>query len=88
MTRHFLEQDGGGTNRSPRPRRAISFRLQAGDNSYPRFVPNPCEILGYHHGVMVRRPRDRRPDHRDPDFCAVLWRNPTRPADGHCLQEV
>jgi hypothetical protein len=60
MTRHFLEQDGSGTNRSPRPRRAISFHLQAGDDSYRRF------------------------DYSDPG----LWRHPTRPADGHCLQEV
>jgi hypothetical protein len=64
MTRHFLEQDGSGTNRTPRPRRAISSHLQAGDNSYRRF------------------------DYSDPDCRAVLWRHPTRPADGHCLQEV
>jgi hypothetical protein len=84
---HCRTYHGSGTNRSPRPRRAISFHLQDGGNSYRRFVLSTGEVLAYNHDAVVRRLPDGRPDYSDPDFCPVLWRNATRPADGHHLQE-
>jgi len=79
---------GSAANRSRRPRRAISFHLQDGENAYRPFVLSTGEVLAYNHDVLVRRLPDGRPDYSDPDFCPVLWHNPTRPADGHRLQEV
>jgi hypothetical protein len=85
---HCRIYHGSPSNRSPRPRRAISFHLQDGDNAYREFVLSSGEILAYNHDVVVRRGPDGRPDYSDPDFCPVLWRNPTRPANGHRPQEV
>jgi hypothetical protein len=85
---HCRTYHGSGTNRSPRPRRAVSFHLQDGGNAYRRFVLSSGEVLAYNHDALVRRLPDGRPDYSDPDFCPVLWRNPTRPADGHPPQEV
>ena len=85
---HCRIYHGSAANRSPRPRRAISFHLQDGDNAYRPFVLSTGETLTYNHDVLVRRLPDGRPDYGDPDFCPVLWHNPTRPADGHRLQEV
>ena len=84
---HCRTYHGSGTNRSQRPRRAISFHLQDGDNAYRRFVLSTGEVLAYNHDAVVRRLPDGRPDYSDPDFCPVLWRNPTHPANGHSLQE-
>jgi hypothetical protein len=75
-------------NRSPRPRRAVSFHLQDGENTYRKIVLGTGEVLAYNHDALVRRLPDGRPDYSDPDFCPVVWRNPTRPANGHRLQEV
>jgi Phytanoyl-CoA dioxygenase (PhyH) len=85
---HCLTYHGSAANRSPRPRRAVSFHLQDGENAYRPFVLSSGEILAYNHDVLVRRLPDGRPDYSDPDFCPVLWRNPTGPADGPRLQEV
>jgi ectoine hydroxylase-related dioxygenase (phytanoyl-CoA dioxygenase family) len=79
---HCRIYHGSGTNRSPRPRRAISFHLQDGGNAYRPFTLSSGEILAYNHDVLVRRLPDGRPDYSDPDFCPVLWRNPTRSANG------
>jgi len=85
---HCKTYHGSAANRSARPRRAISFHLQDGENAYRPFVLSTGEVLAYNHDVLVRRLPDGRPDYSDPDFCPVLWRNPTRPAAGHHLQEV
>jgi len=85
---HCKTYHGSAANRSARPRRAISFHLQDGENAYRPFVLSTGEVLAYNHDVLVRRLPDGRPDYSDPDFCPVVWRNPTRPANGHRLQEV
>jgi ectoine hydroxylase-related dioxygenase (phytanoyl-CoA dioxygenase family) len=85
---HCRTYHGSMTNRSQRPRRAISFHLQDGENAYRRFVLSDGEVLAYNHDALVRRLPDGRPDYSDPDFCPVVWRNPARPATGHSLQEV
>jgi ectoine hydroxylase-related dioxygenase (phytanoyl-CoA dioxygenase family) len=85
---HCRTYHGSVANRSPRPRRAVSFHLQDGENAYREFVLSGGEILAYNHDALVRRLPDGRPDYSDPDFCPVVWRNPTRPANGHRLQEV
>jgi Phytanoyl-CoA dioxygenase (PhyH) len=73
---HCRIYHGSAANRSPRPRRAISFHLQDGENAYRPFVLSTGETLTYNHDVLVRRLSDGRPDYGDPDFCPVLWRNP------------
>ncbi len=79
---HCRTYHGSGANRSSRPRRAISFHLQDGENAYRPFVLSTGETLAYNHDVLVRHLTDGRPDYADPDFCPVLWSNPERPADG------
>lgn len=79
---HCRIYHGSAGNRSPRPRRAISFHLQDGENAYRPFALSTGEILAYNHDVLVRRLPDGSPDYSDPDFCPVLWRNPTRSANG------
>ena len=85
---HCRTYHGSMTNRSPRARRAISFHLQDGENAYREFILSTGEVLAYNHDVLVRRLPDGRPDYGDPDFCPVLWRNPTSPPGGHHAQEV
>jgi Phytanoyl-CoA dioxygenase (PhyH) len=85
---HCRTYHGSAANHSPHPRRAISFHLQDGENTYRPFVLSTGAILAYNHDVLVRRLPDGRPDYSDPDFCPVLWRNPTCPADGHPSQEM
>jgi Phytanoyl-CoA dioxygenase (PhyH) len=85
---HCRIYHGSPSNRSPRPRRAISFHLQDGGNAYRRFELSNGEILAYNHDVLVRRLPDGSPDYSDPEFCPVLWRNPDRPATGQPAQEV
>jgi ectoine hydroxylase-related dioxygenase (phytanoyl-CoA dioxygenase family) len=75
---HCRTYHGSGTNRSPRPRRAISFHLQDGGNAYREFALSTGEVLTYNHDVLVRRLADGRPDYGDPDFCPVLWRDQER----------
>jgi ectoine hydroxylase-related dioxygenase (phytanoyl-CoA dioxygenase family) len=72
---HCRIYHGSGPNRSPRPRRAISFHLQDGGNAYRRFVLSTDEVLAYNHDALVRRLADGRPDYSDPDFCPVVWRS-------------
>jgi Phytanoyl-CoA dioxygenase (PhyH) len=85
---HCQTYHGSAANRSPRPRRAISFHMQDGENAYRRFVLSTGETLSYNHDVLVRRLPDGRPDYSDPDFCPVVWRDPNSPSDGHRLQEA
>jgi Phytanoyl-CoA dioxygenase (PhyH) len=85
---HCRTYHGSGANRSPRPRRSISFHLQDGENTYRRYVLSTGEVLTYNHDVLVRRLPDGRPDYSDPDFCPVVWRDPARAANGHHLQEA
>jgi hypothetical protein len=74
---HCRTYHGSGANRSPRPRRAISFHLQDGENAYRRFELSTGELLAYNHDVLVKRLPDGRPDYSDPDFCPVVWRGRT-----------
>jgi ectoine hydroxylase-related dioxygenase (phytanoyl-CoA dioxygenase family) len=73
---HCRTYHGSASNQSDRPRRAVSFHLQDGDNSYRPFVLSSGEVLAYNHDALVRRLPDGRPDYADPEFCPVLWRNP------------
>lgn len=73
---HCRTYHGSASNRSGRPRRAVSFHLQDGCNAYRRFVLSTGEVLAYNHDVLVRRLPDGHPDYGDPEFCPVLWRNP------------
>ena len=73
---HCRTYHGSGPNRSDRPRRAISFHLQDGENAYRPFPLANGEVVTYNHDVLVRRTADGRPDYADPDFCPVLWRTP------------
>ena len=72
---HCRIYHGSGPNRSARPRRAVSFHLQDGGNTYRPFVLSTGEVLAYNHDMLVRRLPDGRPDYADPDFFPVLWRN-------------
>jgi hypothetical protein len=80
---HCRTYHGSGANTSSRPRRAVSFHLQDGENAYRHFVLSSGETLAYNHDELVRRLPDGRPDYSDPDFCPVVWRSAT----GH-LQEA
>jgi ectoine hydroxylase-related dioxygenase (phytanoyl-CoA dioxygenase family) len=71
---HCRTYHGSGANVSPRPRRAISFHLQDGDNAYREYRLSTGELLTYNHDTLVRRDGAGHPDYCDPDFCPVLWR--------------
>jgi ectoine hydroxylase-related dioxygenase (phytanoyl-CoA dioxygenase family) len=71
---HCRTYHGSGANVSPRPRRAISFHLQDGDNAYREYRLSTGELLSYNHDVLVRRDAAGHPDYSDPEFCPVLWR--------------
>ena len=79
---HCRIYHGSQANRSPRPRRAVSYHLQDGANTYRRYELSTGEVLAYNHDVLVRRTPDGRPDYSDPRFCPVLWRDPAS-ADRH-----
>jgi ectoine hydroxylase-related dioxygenase (phytanoyl-CoA dioxygenase family) len=85
---HCRTYHGSAANRSSRPRRAISFHLQDGENAYRRFVLSTGEVLAYNHDVLVRRRPDGSPDYSDPEFCPVVWRNSTSPVSGHHQSEA
>jgi ectoine hydroxylase-related dioxygenase (phytanoyl-CoA dioxygenase family) len=71
---HCRTYHGSGANRSDRPRRAISFHLQDGENAYREFPLSDGGIVQYNHDFLVRRTADGRPDYADPEYCPVLWR--------------
>ena len=85
---HCRTYHGSLANRSSRPRRAVSLHLQDGENAYREYVLSTGEVLAYNHDALVRRLPDGRPDYSDPGFCPVIWRNPSRPVNGHHSQEV
>jgi hypothetical protein len=72
---HCRTYHGSGPNRSDRPRRAISFHLQDGENEYRRFPLADGGVVEYNHDVLVRRTADDRPDYADPAYCPVVWRS-------------
>jgi ectoine hydroxylase-related dioxygenase (phytanoyl-CoA dioxygenase family) len=72
---HCRTYHGSPSNRSDRPRRAVSFHLQDGDNEYRPYPLSNGELLTYNHDVLVRKTPDGRPDYADPAFCPVLWKN-------------
>jgi ectoine hydroxylase-related dioxygenase (phytanoyl-CoA dioxygenase family) len=73
---HCRTYHGSGPNRSDRPRRAISFHLQDGENQNREYKLSTGEAVAYNHDALVRRLADGRPDYADPEFCPVLWRTP------------
>ncbi|MFE2466390.1 phytanoyl-CoA dioxygenase family protein [Streptomyces mirabilis] len=77
---HCLLYHGSGANRSPRPRRAISFHLQDGTNAYRDHTLSDGRQEPYKHDFLVRRTPAGQPDYSDPEFCPVLW--PVREGDG------
>jgi hypothetical protein len=72
---HCRTYHGSGANVSDRPRRAISFHLQDGENRYREFRRSDGSQVSYNHDSLVRRTADGTPDYSDPEFCPVLWRN-------------
>jgi ectoine hydroxylase-related dioxygenase (phytanoyl-CoA dioxygenase family) len=70
---HCRIYHGSGANRSDRPRRAISFHLQDGDNRYREFRLSDGSLVAYNHDMLVRRDADGHPDYTDPEYCPVLW---------------
>ena len=72
---HCRTYHGSGANRSDRPRRAISFHLQDGENQYRDFTLSNGEAVHYNHDELVRTTADGRPDYADPEYCPVLWRS-------------
>jgi len=82
---HCRTYHGSGPNRSDRPRRAISFHLQDGDNSYRAYPLASGGTVAYNHDVLVRTTSDGRPDYADPEFCPVLWREPTAARSPHTI---
>ena len=69
-----LVYHGSGPNVSGRPRRAISFHLQDGENRWRPFRRPDGNRVVYNHDVVVRKTPEGTPDYSDPEFCPVLWR--------------
>ncbi|HZN19403.1 MAG TPA: phytanoyl-CoA dioxygenase family protein [Micromonosporaceae bacterium] len=72
---HCRIYHGSGPNRGDRPRRAVSFHLQDGENAYRPFQLSDGSVVEYNHDVLVRRTPDGQPDYADPDYCPVTWRS-------------
>lgn len=70
---HCRTYHGSGANVSGRPRRAISFHMQDGDNEYREFTLSDGSSVSYNHDVLVRTTADGRPDYADEEYCPVLW---------------
>jgi len=68
-----LTYHGSGSNRSPRPRQAISFHLQDRTNRWRPFHLADGNPLTYNNDVLVRQTPEGHPDYADPTFCPVLW---------------
>ena len=85
---HCRIYHGSGPNRSPRPRRAISFHLQDGENAYRPFPLSTGELVAYNHDDLVRPLPDGSPDYSDPEYCPVVWRDPTGSATGSDPKEM
>ncbi|GAB2445978.1 phytanoyl-CoA dioxygenase family protein [Streptomyces incanus] len=70
---HCRTYHGSGANVSDRPRRAISFHLQDGENRYREFLRSDGTQVAYNHDVLVRRTAEGAPDYSDPEYLPVLW---------------
>jgi hypothetical protein len=70
---HCRIYHGSGHNASGRPRRAISFHLQDGDNQWREFRKPDGSLVVYNNDVVVRQTSAGTPDYSDPDYCPVLW---------------
>lgn len=74
---HCRTYHGSGHNLGDRPRRAISLHLQDGDNRWRPFRLSSGELLVYNNDALVRKDEHGNPDYADPDFCPVLWQEPS-----------
>jgi ectoine hydroxylase-related dioxygenase (phytanoyl-CoA dioxygenase family) len=70
---HCRIYHGSGHNVSGRPRRAISFHLQDGENRWREFRKPDGSLVVYNNDVVVRETSAGTPDYSDPDYCPVLW---------------
>ncbi|MFJ9027864.1 phytanoyl-CoA dioxygenase family protein [Streptomyces sp. NPDC102274] len=70
---HCCTYHGSGANVSDRPRRAISFHLQDGENRYREFFRSDGTQVSYNHDALVRRTAEGTPDYSDPEFLPLLW---------------
>ncbi len=70
---HCRTYHGSGANVSGRPRRAVSFHMQPGDNEYRQYLLADGTENHYNHDWLVRKTADGRPDYADPEFCPVIW---------------
>lgn len=70
---HCRTYHGSGANVSDRPRRAISFHLQDGENHYREFFRSDGTQVSYNHDVLVRRTAEGTPDYSDPEYLPLLW---------------
>jgi len=70
---HCRTYHGSAGNRSARPRRAISFHLQDGENEQRHYTLSDGSVVAYNHDELVRRTPDGRPDYADPTYCPVIW---------------
>lgn len=70
---HCLTYHGSGHNRSGRPRRAISFHLQDGENAWRPYEKPGGGLLTYNHDWLVRKTEHGTPDYADPEFCPEIW---------------
>lgn len=71
---HCRTYHASGPNRSTKPRRAISFHIQDGENRFRPFTLPDGSQAGYNHDFLVRKTPDGYPDYADPEFCPVLWK--------------
>lgn len=72
---HCRTYHGSGHNLSDRPRRAISFHLQDGQNRWrPYYRPDGSQVV-YNHDTMVRKTEHGTPDYSDPEYCPLIWRD-------------
>jgi ectoine hydroxylase-related dioxygenase (phytanoyl-CoA dioxygenase family) len=70
---HCRTYHGSGANVSDRPRRAISFHLQDGENRYRDFFRSDGTQVHYNHDMLVRRTPEGTPDYSDPEYLPLLW---------------
>lgn len=70
---HCRIYHGSGHNVSGRPRRAISFHLQDGENQWREFRKPDGGLVVYNNDAVVRQTSAGTPDYSDPDYCPVLW---------------
>ncbi|MGD0556764.1 MAG: phytanoyl-CoA dioxygenase family protein [Streptosporangiaceae bacterium] len=72
---HCRTYHGSRHNLSGRPRRAISFHLQDGQNQWRPFHRPDGSQVAYNHDTLVRKTDNGTPDYSDPEYCPLLWRS-------------